>query len=634
MPKFRNSIIYSPAVGIERYLPPISYLHTSINRSYRNTSNADTKKPCFLDFFLIRASEYDWWKQPENVYLPLELNPPVFANGTSFTEIPYSSVSNTENEFIRNGKIRRKLLLELATIKIWWRQYQNAILYYQNEISRINRLKLAYKNSYSLPLLNTQTGQYDNTDLIVLYQDAIDRFNLHSNRLLAIQYEVEQRIVYFDANNELPTSILTPNYAEYYSTLTYDLRSYQDTPNTYRNSNLKYSFKLPYKMPHHFLLPEVVEGNPVWAKTNTDIRSYLVGEDLVLAIDLRLGFFFYVTPSNNRVFNRYNTSRFYNPEIWDLDGESFPLDNFYSVQSNVNTGKNLFRWRNNNYGVVNNDQNKYGSSVVLFNPKFDKASLVNDPVYYGMNPISLKTEDSGYLSNNSTHYIGAFIPSIFESFFQAAIHTVDPFTISQNQTYFLPQEIDHRYGDQIRVSYWAQNFLRYDQAAIFGNNEFNLNNRQAVPGWQLSLNEVELNTKIINSDTSELFYKRSAVIDFPTTTLQTLNGVRKIEPTTSFYATKYWFGSDVTKPTVFPQVKFYVNDSDVFNNVVTLYSFRSQSPNPDWLLPTTGLKVKYDFVSNSLIETYYYTLNYTDNNNIPQQTDITLYTITYDISQG
>jgi hypothetical protein len=376
-------------------------------------------------------------------------------------------------------------------------------------------------------------------------------------------------------------------------------------------------------------------GNPFWAATPEEEVSYLIGEELTLAIELRLGFNFYITPLDSRTLARYNTNRYYNSSIWDLDGESFPADNFYNLTVNVNTGINYFRWKHSGYGVTVNNQNKYASSVVMFNPKLDKARFETGKDYYGIIPSKLKTQDAAWLSSRTPGTLGTFIPSIFESFFQAGDVETYPFSSSTNFTYFMAQEIDHRYADNIRASYIAQNYLRYDAMAEFGLNEYDLTKRLEVPGWQLVLNETELNTKIINPDTEEVFYKRSAVIEFPTTTLQTKNGTRIIEPVSSFPNTKIWFGSDVVKPTAFPNVKFYVNDNDVFYNIYSQFIFKSKAPNPSWLLPTTiPVLVDSDFVSNSLIETYYYILNYTDNNNIPQSEEITLYTITYDLSAG
>lgn len=649
MVKYRDSIIYSSAVDIKKYLPPISFLHESLNRSYRNTSNADTKLPCFLDYFLINAKEYAWWKQAENVYLPFILHSPIFSNGTPFSEISYGIANNFfENEFIRNGKVRRKLVLELATIKVWIAQYTEAIAHYQNEILRINRLKTYYKSNYILPFYSTQLGQYVNTELLTFYQNAIDRFNSHKDRLTAIQYEVEQRIVYYDANNQLPTSALTPEFAEYYTGLTYDIREYPAEDSAYRNSNIPTTSQLKprFKPPHHFLLPEVITGNPFWAATPEEEVSYLIGEELTLAIELRLGFNFYITPLDLRTLAKYNTNRYYNPSIWDLDGESFPADNFYNLTVNVNAGTNYFRWKHSGYGVTVNDQNKYASSVVMFNPKLDKARFETGKNYYGIIPSKLKTQDAAWLSSRGLGTLGTFVPSIFESFFQAGDVETYPFSSSANFTYFMAQEIDHRYADNIRASYIAQNYLRYDAMAQFEINEYDLTKRIEVPGWQLVLNETELNTKIINPDTGEVFYKRSAVIEFPTTTLQTKNGTRVIEPVSSFPNTKIWFGSDVAKPTAFPNVKFYTNDYNIYYNISGQFPFSSKSPNPNWLLPSLiyfkndipeefkFYKVRQDFVSNSLVETYYYILNYTDNNNIPQSEEITLYTITYDLSAG
>lgn len=653
MATYRDAIILSPSVDINKYLPKVSYLQNGVNRSYRNFASADSSQVANLDFYLLDTREYQWWAFPQNVYSPFVFHPPTFANGLGET-IPYgASAASPTNQYIRSGQDSRRLTLQLITVKVWLEQYQNAINWYTGEIARIIKLEAKYKKQFTLPMTRPfQTPEYVNTRILDVYNECKQAFEEDKLRLEAIQYDLEQRIVYYSANGTLAGFPFTPGYLTYYSGLSYTLY-----PASFavpiRQASIPRSFIQPFSTFHHFLLPGKVTGIPFWSVNE---ENYLEDQRLVAALTLRLG---NVSAFQSGHEKYYRLGSYYSPEPMKWAGRNILLNSGLSLEAN--TGREWYKHDYEGQIIPNDLEPALSHSIVPGNKKLDLAARVEPYIdYYGATPRSLKSKDGAYPVSETTNlYFPFYNPpgSVEHPFFNVNPGRFDyplPTIVNQYDARFEYAETNacgnfqrfaiNRHSPNTKP--WNELFGKYaDQQ--FPIDSFD---RLPMPGWEPPTLASTNVYGVLNDADDSIWYKRSALFEYLNpASLEDWRYIYHFEPPTDYYPEKIWFGGTQDRPISYAPVRIRVEATTGLPDYTVYRKIEIDQSVPSWLnAPSTlGNDVNYSspqinwirivdrsFVGTTYIEKYGWTAVYTDPSMIPRRLDIFVYQVTFDITQA
>ncbi len=624
MATYRGSLILSPSVDIRPHLPPVSYLQQGINFQYRNDANIDPTKPNLLELYLLDSKGYPWWDHAPNVYFPVYSRRPVFTQGQSAPTA------------------RKNLLFQISTVKAWIEEYNRTIDIYTDELSRIARLEAYYRKAYNVVVRNPSTGVNETWLLRTLYQSYIDAHETDLLRLIAIQYEVEQRLVFFDTNNALPTSILTPEFTNYYTTLNYNLFSYNGQPSPGLTSTI-FRSATPQNRPtwHHLTPPETVTGNPFWGTDVSDIRTYNKTNNLILGMTLRTG-------SSIIGFDdyRYHQFNYYQ----DIPGRTAGrviaeyLPNL-GMTDIYNDGYRWYQWKESGIGIKTNQNREVADTVCLINEKLDKFHQQPFNSNIGDNPVNLKSVDSAHRQIGD-NFITPFLSAPSQINFPAGNLSEYPV---DNLSWYRGEEVTYQIYDEhrgVKINRWAQGAKPwYEYQGTFNTTSLNAFVGTYLPGSQNIELLPESIHKVIDKDTDDVYFKRSATIEYPVTTvtgyyvLLPSTVVRyytlTVKAKTPYIPVKVWYGGDAVKPTL-PQVWF---DIDYYTPAFPLgladsyLDFKTIDNGPAWLMPNNPtLSIRKTFLSNTLTEEYLFIWRYDDIDFIPREQEIILYTVTYDLT--
>jgi len=624
MATYRGSLILSPSVDIRPHLPPVKYLQQGINFQYRNEANNDPTKPSVLDLFLLDSNRYLWWDYAPNVYFPVYSRRPVFTQGQS------------------TPTARKNLLFQISTVKVWIEEYNRTIDIYTAEISRIVRLEAYFRKAYSVVVRNRLSGVNETWLLRNLYQSYIDAHETDLLRLEAIQYEVEQRLVFYDANGVLPVSNRTPEFAAYYpTTMNYSLFSYGGQPSAGLATTILRN-TVPQNRPtwHHLSLPGTVTGNPYWGTDPSDIRTYNTTNNLILGMSLSVG-----SSLSGFAEYRYHQFNYYQ----DIPGKTAGrvileyLPNL-GMTDIYNDGYRWYQWKESGMGIKENQNREVAGTICLINEKLDKFQQLPFNSNIGDIPSSLKSNDSAHRQVGD-NYVSPFLSAPSQIDFPAGHETEYPV---DNLSWFRGEEVTYQINDgnrDITINRWpTMTKPWYEYQGTFNTTSLNAFAGNYLPGSQNIPLLAESIHKVINPDTDELFFKRSATIEYPITVITgyyslfpfvvTRSYTVTIKPESPYTPTKIWYGSDTVKP-VLPRVWFdieYATPAFPFGLVDSYVNFATSDNGPSWLNPNIVRSVNRTFVSNTLIEDYIGVLYYDDVDLIPREQEYILYTVTYDLT--